>query len=243
MNDPGRPPLLDVLTHEAIDRLLYQVDAEHWPNIIAFRVNKYYPPDIPIRAPAPQHLMIAIRWYASMLFKAEADQYDRLRKDKNYPAWLSRLTDRVISRVLKNLDQLDAGDPDALLLNYHGLKKADIEQALCAFFPEIERQYRDGTTPWQIAAAKSSPQQGPARTTAAVHTDTGNERETIATQRKAVVEPILETKGWSVLDWATQSDVAYHTAADYLAGKTHPYRSSRAKMAKSLGLSVQQLPR
>jgi lambda repressor-like predicted transcriptional regulator len=61
--------------------------------------------------------------------------------------------------------------------------------------------------------------------------------------REAFVLPILETKGWSILDWSNEAEVAYHTAADYLEGKTRPYRSSRLKMAKALGITVQQLPR
>jgi lambda repressor-like predicted transcriptional regulator len=61
--------------------------------------------------------------------------------------------------------------------------------------------------------------------------------------RRAFVEPILAAKGWSILDWANEADVAYHTAADYLAGTTKPYRSSRVKLAKALGVSVQQLPK
>lgn len=61
--------------------------------------------------------------------------------------------------------------------------------------------------------------------------------------REALVLPILEAKGWSVLDWATDAEVAYHTADDYLKGKRRPYRSTIKKLAESLGLTVQQLPR
>jgi len=61
-------------------------------------------------------------------------------------------------------------------------------------------------------------------------------------QRKLVVVPILDAKGWSVLDWANEAEVAYHTANDYLQGTTNPYRSSRLKLAKALGLKVEQLP-
>jgi hypothetical protein len=60
--------------------------------------------------------------------------------------------------------------------------------------------------------------------------------------RKAFVIPILEAKGWSSLDWATESRVSYHTAADYLEGSTDPYRSTRLKLAKSLGVAVDALP-
>ena len=61
--------------------------------------------------------------------------------------------------------------------------------------------------------------------------------------REAFVLPLLDNKGWSVLDWANESGVAYHTAADYLSGTTKPYRSSRAKLAKPLGITANQLPK
>ena len=63
-----------------------------------------------------------------------------------------------------------------------------------------------------------------------------------STPREAFILPLLENKGWSVLDWANEANVAYHTAADYLSGTTKPYRSSRAKLAKALGLTANQLP-
>jgi hypothetical protein len=61
--------------------------------------------------------------------------------------------------------------------------------------------------------------------------------------RQAFVNPLLLEKGWSILDWATNSDVAYHTAADYLAGLKNPYPSTRLKLARSLGIVIQQLPK
>ena len=61
-------------------------------------------------------------------------------------------------------------------------------------------------------------------------------------QRKSVVMPILERKGWSVLDWASRSCVDYNTASDYLKGKTRPYKSTLKKLADSLGIDVQKLP-
>jgi len=60
--------------------------------------------------------------------------------------------------------------------------------------------------------------------------------------REAFVLPLLDNKGWSILEWANEARVAYHTAADYLSGATKPYRSSRAKLAKALGLTANQLP-
>lgn len=61
--------------------------------------------------------------------------------------------------------------------------------------------------------------------------------------RKSFVMPILQTKGWSVHDWAINSGVDFHTANDYLNGKTKPYSSTRKKLAESLGIEVQDLPK
>jgi lambda repressor-like predicted transcriptional regulator len=61
-------------------------------------------------------------------------------------------------------------------------------------------------------------------------------------QRKAFVMPILEKKGWSVHDWAREAKVDFHTANDYLNGKTTPYRHTRKKLADALGTEVGKLP-
>jgi hypothetical protein len=60
--------------------------------------------------------------------------------------------------------------------------------------------------------------------------------------RQAFVERILTEKGWSILDWADNSGVDFHTANDYLKGTTKPYRSTRKKLADSLGVAVADLP-
>ena len=60
--------------------------------------------------------------------------------------------------------------------------------------------------------------------------------------RQRFVKPILDEKGWSILDWANEAEVAYHTAADYFAGKKNPFRSTRAKLAKALGTPVNSFP-
>jgi lambda repressor-like predicted transcriptional regulator len=61
--------------------------------------------------------------------------------------------------------------------------------------------------------------------------------------RRAFVEPILEEKGWSILEWADEAKVAHATAMDYLQNKTRPYRSTRVKLATALGVSAKQLPK
>jgi hypothetical protein len=60
-------------------------------------------------------------------------------------------------------------------------------------------------------------------------------------KRELHVRPLLEQKGWSTHDWAVHSNVDSHTAYDYLKGKTNPYASTRAKLAKSLEIDVTEL--
>jgi lambda repressor-like predicted transcriptional regulator len=61
--------------------------------------------------------------------------------------------------------------------------------------------------------------------------------------RREFVTLLLDAKGWSILEWALEAKVAPATANDYLDNKTKPYRSTRLKLAKALGLPVEQLPR
>jgi lambda repressor-like predicted transcriptional regulator len=61
--------------------------------------------------------------------------------------------------------------------------------------------------------------------------------------RREFVEPLLDAKGWSVLEWAVEANVDKATANDYLDNKTSPYRSTRLKLAKALGVPVEQLPK
>lgn len=60
--------------------------------------------------------------------------------------------------------------------------------------------------------------------------------------RESFVKAILDSKGWSVFEWATEAEVSHATAIDYLHGKTKPHPSTRQKLAKALGIPVQQLP-
>jgi hypothetical protein len=64
-----------------------------------------------------------------------------------------------------------------------------------------------------------------------------------AEERKRFVGPLLDNKGWSTEYWAGESDVDFKTANDYLQGSTMPRRSTRAKLAKALGVKVSDLPK
>lgn len=150
------------------------------------------------------------------------------------------------------------------ILGYHGLTTQGVEKELRTTLSEIRAQYEQGTAPSQrraktvlasrqvgdYAAAGVDIASGSPLLKMAMKMAQRAQGEEInakaATQlhpRRAFVEPLLDEKGWSILDWANEAEVAYHTAADYLAGSTKTYRSSRLKLAKALSVSIQQLPR
>ena len=79
------------------------------------------------------------------------------------------------------------------------------------------------------------------RSAAAIQ-QTASTAPSAATPRQAFVLPLLEKRGWSTGDWAVEAQVSPATAQDYLANTTKPYRSTRVKLAKALGVPVQQLP-
>jgi hypothetical protein len=61
--------------------------------------------------------------------------------------------------------------------------------------------------------------------------------------REAFLRPILDAKGFSVHDWASRARVDFHTANDYLTGKTKPHAANRKKLADALAIEVAKLPK
>lgn len=59
-------------------------------------------------------------------------------------------------------------------------------------------------------------------------------------KRQRFVKSWLSAKGWSIHDWAKNASVDFHTADNYLKGKTRPFPSTRKKLADALG--VKNLP-
>ncbi len=60
--------------------------------------------------------------------------------------------------------------------------------------------------------------------------------------REAFLRSILDNKGFSVHDWANKAGVDFHTADNFLKGKTQPYQSTRKKLAKALDVEAQKIP-
>lgn len=105
----------------------------------------------------------------------------------------------------------------------------------------IRSQFFDGISAaekkwWQMRRAKSAAEEPATR---------GATRDTAGTaaRRRAVVEPALDTKGWSILRWAHEAEVDYNTASDFLNGLTAPHRRTRVRLAKALGIPVVELPK
>jgi hypothetical protein len=69
------------------------------------------------------------------------------------------------------------------------------------------------------------------------------ENSAVLTTREPFLRPILDQKGFSIHDWAKKANVDFHTANDYLTGKTKPHPNTLKKLADALGLKVASLPK
>ncbi len=149
-----------------------------------------------------------------MLFGTEADQYEQFRRDGRYPAWLSRLKDRVIARVKTALERLEDADPDAMILGYHGLTWSEIEQELSTVLWQIAVQYEHGVAPSQVAAnQKTSAQPEQPKLKAAL-------KESLADQ----IKRLQEECGITAEEMAEALEVVPRSIYKHLAGTTVPRR-------------------
>jgi lambda repressor-like predicted transcriptional regulator len=62
-----------------------------------------------------------------------------------------------------------------------------------------------------------------------------------ARMTKTSLKALLKQRGLSTHGWATQAGVDFHTADDYLKGKTKPYPDTLKKLADALGIKVEEL--
>jgi DNA-binding transcriptional regulator YiaG len=204
-------PPLHPHTKEAVDQLLHRVDQTHWPLIAKMRVPKYIPLDVPVPPSTPQHLLSQIQWYASMLFKTEADQFAQFRSDQHYPYWLSRLVERVESRVRVALNRLEEADPKTLIMGYHGLGQPEIDKGLQEILFEIAESYKRG----DVGAVSVAPEE-PRPASAG---------DALAESAGAQIKSLRVECGLSVEELATALDVATRTVYKHLSDRVVPRRS------------------
>lgn len=187
---------------------------------------------------SPNALKFLLGQYAAALFESEATYYP---DDPQLAHWLKKLGDRVTSMVLDKVAQAEhAGSFRYVSLSYHNVRLPDMQKAISA---ALEQQVNK-----PIVAALEAANQAFAK----VHqkavdsiqqpAQPEEKQNDIAKTRKAFIEPMLTEKGWSILQWAMEAEVAYNTVADYLSGKKNPYPSTRVKLAKALGISANILP-
>ena len=219
------------------------------------RVKSFYPSDAPVPPQMPEHLRHQIEWYASSLFKTEADQYEQFRSDAQYGDWLSSLADRTINRVMKNLDNLEksgtnvleslVGVSGALILGYHGLTMQGVEDGLRTLLRELCGQYEIGTAT-QPASPKNKPAspppaakpqqpqpinvEKPRRMPAAVHSPSA----------AAKMETFMDSKGLGQTEFAIQANTTDKTIRKFRqTGRIK--RSLLADIAKAMGTTKEDL--
>ncbi len=66
---------------------------------------------------------------------------------------------------------------------------------------------------------------------------------TSAVSREEALTPILRQQGLTTHGWALQAGVDFHTADDYLKGKTTPYPNTLKNLADALGITVADMPK
>ena len=162
-----------------------------------------------------------------------------------------RVLERVVQEALrKHADNFDAfreaigsdgGAADLGMKYAHFIYKDVIRGRMLALWHNpIRDQIFDAITRaenewWQNLRAKAAghaPDESP----------TLRDAVGVAARRKAIVEPLLLTKGWSILDWAGEAKVDYNTASDYLNGLTNPHRRTLVRLGRALGIPVSELP-
>jgi lambda repressor-like predicted transcriptional regulator len=64
----------------------------------------------------------------------------------------------------------------------------------------------------------------------------------VSNTREAFLKPILKKTGFSIRAWARKANVDFHTADNYLKGKTKPNPDTLKELADALGVKVEELP-
>ena len=215
MHDTDRPPL-DPLAEEKIDQKLYEIDQEYWSLIRGFLAPGRIPPGNPLPPRRPQHLLDCVLRYAGALYAAELPCYEHLR-GPHYPAWLSKLTERIYERVSNAVVGVeDANIADTLW--YHGISLHEIQEALTQRLWELRTSdsFKDaGPHP-----AAESP--GPESEKAATQEDAPQHCEPLSEQIRALKNEcdLTAEELASALQVDTRS-IQRHLAGDALPRRKH----------------------
>jgi hypothetical protein len=139
MNDPDKPQL-DAIVFDKIALHWHEIGKDYWPKIAALRMPTFIPLSQPVPPRVPHVLLNLLLGYASILFSVEADQYAQFADDPRYPAWLSRLAERVLTKVTDAVEKIDKADNDQMLM-VHGLEHHDMVNSIREFLWSMSTNY------------------------------------------------------------------------------------------------------
>ena len=219
-------PYLNEETKEQIEVDQYEVHQKYHTNLslLPLTISHYFEMDATtsrlMGAPRPPKQSAKVtgilRMYARELFDIEARHY---KPGPQYRSWLENLARRICSIVQRRFSEID-GVMRRLSSHVSDARIAESVtndlRAHIQFLVDAE-------------GSKKKEQQV-------------EEQRQKSAARRAVVEPILDRMDWSTSEWAQEANVSFHTAHDYLSGKTEPVRHTRNKLAKALRIPVSQLP-
>jgi hypothetical protein len=239
-----KPPL-DAETWEQIEGSKYWVKKTYAEKLSPylqdlppiFEAMQKMPDGLPSPPKQPIKLCKVLAEYATALFDIEWTFYP---KTDELPTWSRNLAQRVERDIIAhalNLGRRPVGlmSRFTIGLTYH----ASADQMREAVRGALKSRVGDLKPDAPRALPGTIPRSHEPKATTPRIEDPKADRKTV---RKRFVEPILTAKGWSTLDWANESKVAYNTASDYLEGTTTPYRSTRLKLADGLSIDVDNLP-
>jgi hypothetical protein len=244
MTQTHRPPLSLAIETE-IEGLKRQIHIDYWPLLqkmqeltdkarADYRLLSSPKGFLPPNPKAPHALRRVLATYALRLFEMEAKYFPSSPESRH---WLEVLANSVVREISGRLDEVEeAGKFKYVTLAYHGLDRAEMVTAMRYGMAELknrlghefEQKLYDETARHLMGEPKTV-------------TDTPATVESYQSARKRFVKPLLQNRGWSLFMWAIEADVAYNTAAGYLAGK-RTYPSTRVKLARALEIDANQLP-
>lgn len=163
---PSNRPRLSHDVELEIETAKNQMHVHYWPRLQQMqelterardqfqRIRTLAPPS----PRSPQALRSLLRQYASHVFESEATYFP---DEKDLEHWLQRLSANVISEIMQRVVQVeDVGRSSHITLDYHGLTREDMVNAIREGAEEAAKHRLDYATAQRLAiVAKAADQQ------------------------------------------------------------------------------------
>jgi hypothetical protein len=127
---------------------------------------------------------------------------------------------------------------------YYGLQHEKIQATWSSRAADIGRDMRPIVmrAPWHARYLAEVPDILLAFTQSTGNQASTDSTEVKANRRTARIKPLLDAKGWSVSQWASNAGVSTTVAYEYLSGKSDPRPDNRKALADAVGLEIQNFP-